>query len=215
MVGRPPPPPFSSDPFPPLPLPLSYRAALAAPLAGISPAALLSPAASVPPGLAAPAAALSPAAGAPPGLAPPPPRAGTRSARGGPLPRDWRAAGRSPSARPRPSPHPLRPPSLLSPALHIPLLLSARRRGTPLCSPPRFPPLSSHLRPRRPNLPPSRQPLATTGPRRLLRSPYRMPPYFAHVDSLLLRSPYRIDIEDVVGDGLIQLYHFTTNQPLM
>eukprot|EP00267_Zea_mays_P045755 XP_020398082.1 uncharacterized protein LOC109941478 [Zea mays] len=67
MAGRPPPPPFSGDPFPPLPLPLplSYRAALAAPLAGLSPAA------GAPPGFAAPAAVLSPAVGAPAGLAAP------------------------------------------------------------------------------------------------------------------------------------------------
>jgi hypothetical protein len=66
MVGRPPPPPFSGDPFPPLPLPLSYRAALAAPLAGVSPPA------GAPPGLAAPPASFSPAIGASPGPLPPP-----------------------------------------------------------------------------------------------------------------------------------------------
>eukprot|EP00267_Zea_mays_P053414 XP_020406535.1 vegetative cell wall protein gp1-like [Zea mays] len=71
MASRPPPPPLSGDPFPPLPLPLSYRAALVAPLAGISPVAVLSPAAGAPPGLTAPAAALSLAAGAPPDLAAP------------------------------------------------------------------------------------------------------------------------------------------------
>jgi hypothetical protein len=59
MAGRPPPPPFSGEPFPPLPLPLSYRAALAAPLAGLSPAA------GAPPGFPAPAAVLSSATGAP------------------------------------------------------------------------------------------------------------------------------------------------------
>jgi hypothetical protein len=64
MAGRPPPPPFSrraGEPFPPLPL--SYRAALAAPPAAIFPAAV------APPGFAAPTAAFSPIAGAPPDLA--------------------------------------------------------------------------------------------------------------------------------------------------
>jgi hypothetical protein len=195
MASRPPPPPLSGDPFPPLPRPLSYRAALVAPLAGISPVAVLSPAAGAPPGLTAPAAALSLAAGAPPDLAAP--AAALSPAIGAPpaapllrrpslpwleprwtRPRPWRPFPLRP-ARPWPSPRPLWPPSPLSPALHIPSLLPARHWGTSLCSPPRFPPLLSHLRPRRLNLPPSRQPLATTGPRRLLRSPYRMSPSFA------------------------------------
>jgi hypothetical protein len=63
--------------------------------------------------------------------------------------------------------------------LRAPSPLPAHRRGTPLSSPLRCPLLSSHLRPRQPNLPPSRPPLAPTDLGRLLRSPYWMPPCFA------------------------------------
>jgi hypothetical protein len=61
MAGRPPPPPYPSgagESFPPLPL--SYRAALAAPPASVSPMAGASP------GSTAPVAALFPSVGAPP-----------------------------------------------------------------------------------------------------------------------------------------------------
>jgi hypothetical protein len=150
MVGRPPPHPFSGDPFPPLPLPLSYRAALAAPLAGVFPPA------GAPPGFAAPVAALSPAAGAPPGLAAP--SATTSSASGAPPGLAAPPASFSPAIGALPGPLP--PPATISSAVGAPLgtatsmadLPSAASEPPAVAAPPAThfpatPAVSGHARP--------------------------------------------------------------------
>jgi hypothetical protein len=174
---------------------LSYRVALApdTPAAGAppgfpAPMAAPSPAAVAPPPLAAPPAPLPLGAGAPSGLDAPPvacfPTAGVPTGPAAPPAALSPAVGApptTPASLPTLPSMASAPPTVLAPppALRAPSLLLSRRRGTPMSSPLRCPPLPSHPRRRRPNSPPSRPPQAQMGPCYLLHSSCRMPPCFA------------------------------------
>jgi hypothetical protein len=130
------------------------------------PPATLPLAAGAPPSLAAPPVTFSLAAGVPPGPAAPP---ATLYSAAGALPSTAASLAALPSVASA-------PPEVAPPVR--PIAAPGAPPGHAFVITPALPPLPSHLRPRRPNPPPSRPPLAPTGLGRLLRSPYRMPPCF-------------------------------------